>query len=63
MNIFEKIISGWNKSKKIIWLALESLRRQKDIDFGWELIIYEDGDDSSDIIKEFEMAKKEVTSF
>jgi hypothetical protein len=31
----------WN-SKKIIWLALESLCRQKEINFDWELVIAEE---------------------
>ena len=33
------------KSKDIAWLCMESLRRQKDIDFEWELIIYEEEHD------------------
>lgn len=41
------------KSEKIIWLALESLKNQTDIYFGWELIIWEEYGKSVDIIKEF----------
>lgn len=41
------------KSRKIIWLALEGLRNQKNIDFGWELIIFEENGYSFDIINKF----------
>jgi len=34
-------------SKKICWLALESLSNQIEIDFDWELIIYEESHDNS----------------
>jgi hypothetical protein len=40
-------------SKKIIWLALESLRRQTNITFFWELIIWDDGENSFSVLKEF----------
>ena len=40
-------------SKKIIWIALESLKNQIDINFGWELIIWEEFGESIDIIKSF----------
>jgi hypothetical protein len=40
-------------SKKIIWLALESLRRQINITFFWELIIWDDGESSLDALKIF----------
>lgn len=35
----------WN-SKKIVWLALESLCRQRDISFNWELIVCEEQDEN-----------------
>ncbi len=41
------------KAKRIIWLALESLRRQENINFGWELIIYEENAESIEVIKSF----------
>ena len=40
-------------SEKIIWLALESLRRQTDIDFGWELLIWEEYGKSKEIVESF----------
>ncbi len=39
--------------KKIIWLALESLKNQKDINFGWELIIWEEDGKSKSMIESF----------
>lgn len=41
------------KAPKVIWLALESLKLQTDITFGWELIIWEDRGDSSIVLKDF----------
>jgi hypothetical protein len=41
------------KAGRSIWLALESLKRQKKVDFGWELIIWEDLSDSTRIIESF----------
>ncbi len=41
------------KAEKIIWLALESLRNQSEINFGWELIIWEEYGKSKSVIKEF----------
>lgn len=41
------------KSGKISWIALESLKNQKEIDFGWELIIYEEFGNTLDVIKSF----------
>lgn len=41
------------KSKKIIWLALESLRLQEKVDFGWELIVWEEWAESKSIVKSF----------
>lgn len=41
------------KSEKIVLLALEGLRLQKDIDFGWELIIIEEFGNSLELIKKF----------
>jgi len=41
------------KSDKIVWLALESLKNQVNINFGWELIIYEEFGDSLETIKSF----------
>jgi hypothetical protein len=38
---------------KIIWLALESLKNQTNIDFAWELICVEEEGLSRDIIKEY----------
>jgi hypothetical protein len=38
---------------EISWLALESLRRQENINFGWELIIFEDGNDSKKNLDQF----------
>ncbi len=40
-------------AKKIIWLALESLKNQKDVEFGWELIIWEEGTHSKEIVESF----------
>ena len=40
-------------SKKIIWLALESLRLQENIDFGWELIVWEEWAESKAIVESF----------
>lgn len=34
-------IPVWN-NKDIAWLCLESLRRQKDIDFEWEIMVFEE---------------------
>ncbi len=34
----------WN-NKEIAWLCIESLRRQKEVDFEWELIIFEEEQD------------------
>lgn len=46
------------RAKKIIWLALESLRRQTNINFGWELICWEDKDtDNSQFIIESFLGK------
>ena len=45
-------LPAWN-SGKIIWLALEGLRLQRDVDFGWELIIWEEFGESAEIVKEF----------
>lgn len=39
--------------QRIIWLALESLRRQTDIKFGWELIVMEEHALSRNIVKNF----------
>jgi hypothetical protein len=39
--------------ENIIWLALESLLNQKKIDFGWELLIWEEGAKSKSIISRF----------
>ena len=41
------------RSQKILWLALESLKNQKLILFGWELIIIEEEGNSLNIIKSF----------
>ncbi len=41
------------RGKKIIWLALESLRRQTNINFLWELIIIEESGESFKIVEEF----------
>jgi hypothetical protein len=41
------------KAKNIIWIALESLRLQENITFGWELIIYEENNESSHTVKQF----------
>lgn len=40
-------------AKKIIWLPLESLRRQKKIDFGWELLIWEEDGESLKVVESF----------
>ncbi len=40
-------------AKKIIWLALESLKNQQYVNFGWELIIWEEGGYSKEIIESF----------
>lgn len=40
-------------AENIIWLALESLRNQRRIDFGWELIIWEEYGRSYDIVESF----------
>jgi len=40
-------------AKKIIWLALESLKNQIELDFGWELIVWEEGGASLEIVKSF----------
>ena len=40
-------------AKKIIWLALESLKNQINIDFAWELICFEEEGKSREIIKEY----------
>ena len=39
--------------ERISWLAFESLRRQESIDFGWELIVFEDGNDSEETLMNF----------
>lgn len=41
------------KAERIIWLALESLKNQQEIDFGWELIIWEEFGSSQEIVKSF----------
>lgn len=41
------------KGSNIIWLALESLKNQIDIDFQWELIVLEERGDSLDIVKSY----------
>ena len=41
------------KVENIIWLALESLRNQIGINFGWELIIWEEYGKSKKIIEDF----------
>lgn len=41
------------KGDKIVWLQLTSLKYQKNIDFNWELIIYEEGDKSLEVIESF----------
>jgi len=40
-------------ANKIIWLALESLKNQTDINFAWELICFEEGGRSREIIKSY----------
>lgn len=40
-------------AKKIIWLALESLKNQIELDFGWELIIWEEYGVSIEVVKSF----------
>ena len=40
-------------AKQIIWLPLESLRLQIELNFGWELIIMEEDGVSEEIIKSF----------
>lgn len=40
-------------ANKIIWLALESLKNQININFSWELIIFEEDGISKDIIKKY----------
>ena len=40
-------------SKKIIWLALESLRRQVKVTFGWELLVWEEHGVSKEIVESF----------
>lgn len=40
-------------AEKIIWLALESLRLQQKVDFGWELICWEEHGKSREVIKSF----------
>lgn len=41
------------KGKNIIYLALESLKNQIDLNFGWELIILEENGESIDRVKEY----------
>ena len=41
------------KSRNIVWLALQGLKNQKQVDFGWELIIFEEYGYSFDIIKKY----------
>ena len=44
-------------SKKICWLALESLSNQTEIDFDWELVIYEESHEASvfpEILEKYE---------
>lgn len=50
------------RSKEIAWLALESLCRQKDIDFKWELLIIEEEKDcfGQERIKEYAPRLKDV---
>jgi len=40
-------------AKKIIWLALESLKNQINVDFGWELIVFEENGISKDIVQSY----------
>ena len=39
--------------QKIVWLALESLRRQEEPSFPWELIVYDDNADSAKVVESF----------
>jgi len=51
------------KSKEIAWLALESLCRQKDIDFEWELLIAEEAEEECyglEKIKEYVPRLKQI---
>ena len=41
------------RAKSIIWLALESLKNQVNINFGWELIVMEENAESKDVIESF----------
>ena len=41
------------RAEKVIWLALESLKNQININFGWELIIWEEFGKSKNIVKNF----------
>ena len=40
-------------AKKIIWLALESLKNQINIDFAWELIVYEEEGISKSVVQSY----------
>lgn len=40
-------------SKRILWLPLESLRNQEDVDFDWELIIMEEHGESVGLVRTF----------
>ena len=40
-------------AKKIIWLALESLKNQINIDFAWELIVFEEEGVSKNIVQSY----------
>lgn len=52
-NIYMTVALPLRKMGAISWIALESLRNQKDVNFDWELIIFEDGDDSRKILNQF----------
>lgn len=41
------------KGEKIVWLALESLKNQENINFQWELIIWEENGLSKELIKTY----------
>jgi hypothetical protein len=40
-------------AKKIIWLALESLKNQIDVNFAWELIVFEEKGESKKIVQSY----------
>lgn len=48
-------------SKDIAWLAMESLCRQKDIDFDWEIIIMEEQNDTAFLSENFLKYKKRLS--